>query len=131
MISRNSNGSRYCLHRLLFSFLRLELWRSQIHVLSKIFHQRFLIYLPISIDLCETYELFLFHFRFEQIRTAGIVFYSLCNNAVAFVGDKFFPILLELIFLHGVLIFLAFNCIIGMILVAFMKETRGNSLDKS
>ncbi|XP_031622895.1 facilitated trehalose transporter Tret1-like [Contarinia nasturtii] len=65
-----------------------------------------------------------------KIRTAGVVFYSLCNNAVAFIGDKYFPILLEIIFLHGFLLFLAFNCVIGLFFIAFMKETRGNSLER-
>lgn len=58
-----------------------------------------------------------------------MVWYSLSNNSVAFVGDKFFPILVESIYLHGFLMVLVINCCIGLIFVAFMKETKGKSLD--
>lgn len=64
-----------------------------------------------------------------QIRTVGVVFYSLCVNCVGFTGDKLFPILIEIIHLHGFMLVLAVNCSIGLILVAFMKETKGTSLD--
>lgn len=58
-----------------------------------------------------------------------MVWYSLCNNSVSFIGDKFFPILVDLIYLHGFLLFLVANCLIGLVFVAFMKETKGKSLD--
>lgn len=66
---------------------------------------------------------------FFQIRTVGVVFYSLCISSIAFVADKFFPIMLETIHLHGCLLFGAINCLIGLIFIKFMKETRGQSLD--
>lgn len=66
-----------------------------------------------------------------QIRTAGMTWYSLFNNFMAFVGDKFFPILLEIIHLHGFFILLAINCCAGLIFIASMKETKGKSLDSS
>lgn len=50
-------------------------------------------------------------------------------NSVGFVGDKFFPILLKIIHLHGFLLVLAINCCLGLIFVALMKETKGTSLD--
>lgn len=37
--------------------------------------------------------------------------------------------MLDTIHLHGCLLFLAINCCIGLIFIAFMKETRGQSLD--
>lgn len=57
-----------------------------------------------------------------------MAFYSLCLNAVGLLGDKFFPILLNVIHLHGYMLFLGFNCCLGVIFVAFMKETRGSNL---
>lgn len=64
-----------------------------------------------------------------QIRTAGVVIYSLFVSVVAFFADKYFPILLEAIHLHGCLLFFAISCSCGLIFVAFMKETKGKSLD--
>lgn len=67
-----------------------------------------------------------------QIRTAGMVFYTLWYNIVAFLGDKYFPILLDIIELHGCLMIFAINCCIGTLFVVFyMKETKGRSLDFS
>lgn len=57
------------------------------------------------------------------------MFYSLCLNAVAFLGDKFFPISLQVIYMHGFMLFLGINCCVGLIFVAFMDETRGTSID--
>lgn len=59
-----------------------------------------------------------------------MVFYSLCNNAVAFIGDKSFPIALETIHLHGFFLFLAVNSCIGLSLLVFVKETRGSALNE-
>lgn len=56
-------------------------------------------------------------------------FYSLANNGVTYTGDKFLPILTEVIYLHGFMFVLGINCCIGMVLVIFMKETKGSSLD--
>lgn len=64
-----------------------------------------------------------------QIRTAGVVIYSLFVSVVAFFADKYFPILLEAIHLHGCLLFFGISCSCGLIFVAFMKETKGKSLD--
>ena len=52
-------------------------------------------------------------------------------NGVALLGEKFFPILVEIIHLHGFLLFLGINCCLGMVFVAFMKETKGQSLDST
>lgn len=65
----------------------------------------------------------------SKVRTTGVVLYSLCVSFVAFSADRFFPILLDTIHLHGCLLFFAINCCCGLIFVAFMKETKGKSLD--
>lgn len=72
---------------------------------------------------------FIFGFMASQIGPLGVVFYSLCISTIAFLGDKYFPILLEAIHLHGCLLVFAINCCIGLFFVASMKETRGQSLD--
>ncbi|XP_055307285.1 facilitated trehalose transporter Tret1-like, partial [Sitodiplosis mosellana] len=64
-----------------------------------------------------------------KIRPAGMVFYSMINGLVTFIVGKSFPILLEVIHLHGFMFLLAVNCSFGLIFVAFMKETKGTSLD--
>lgn len=64
-----------------------------------------------------------------KIRTVGVIFYSLCVSTVAFTADKYFPIALESIQLHGCLLFFAISCCCGTIFVAFMNETKGQSLD--
>lgn len=71
----------------------------------------------------------LFFFRL-QIRTSGMVIYTLWYNVVSFLGDKYFPIFLEMIHLHGCFLFFAVNCCVGILFVIFvMKETKGQSLD--
>lgn len=57
------------------------------------------------------------------------MFYSLCINAVSFLGDKFFPVSLEVIYMHGFMLFLGINCCLGLIFIAFMDETSGKSID--
>lgn len=58
-----------------------------------------------------------------------MIFYSLMQNGVALLGEKFFPVLVEIIYMHGFLLFLGVNCCLGIVFVAFMKETKGKSLD--
>lgn len=58
-----------------------------------------------------------------------MIWYSFCGNAISFIIDKSFPILVEIIYLHGVLMVLAFTCCIGLIFVFFMAETKGQPLD--
>lgn len=65
----------------------------------------------------------------SQIRTAGMIFYSFCINSITFSGDKTFPILLEIIYMHGILRVMAINCVLGIIYIAFMKETKGQSIE--
>lgn len=55
--------------------------------------------------------------------------YSLCVSTVAFAADKYFPILLQVIHLHGCFLFFGISCCLGLIFVAFMRETKGKSLD--
>lgn len=45
------------------------------------------------------------------------------------MADKYFPILLHMIHLHGCFLFFGISCCCGLIFVAFMKETKGKSLD--
>lgn len=58
-----------------------------------------------------------------------MVFYSMMINLIAFIAGKSFPILLEIIYLHGFILLLAINCILGIVFVTFMRETKGESLD--
>lgn len=59
-----------------------------------------------------------------------MIIYTLWYNLVAFLGDKYFPILLEMIHLYGCLTIFAVNCCLGTLFVIFfMKETKGRSLD--
>lgn len=58
-----------------------------------------------------------------------MIFYSLILNGIALLGEKFFPILVEIIYMHGFLLFLGVNCCFGIVFVTFMKETKGKSLD--
>ena len=58
-----------------------------------------------------------------------MIFYSFCLNATAFAGDKTFPTLLDIIGMHSVLLIMAINCCIGIVFIAFMKETKGQSID--
>lgn len=65
-----------------------------------------------------------------QIRVFGMVLFTLWYNVVAFLCDKYFPILLKMIHLHGCLSIFAVNCCLGTLFVIFfMKETRGQSID--
>lgn len=57
-----------------------------------------------------------------------MIFYSLIMNGVALLGEKFFPVLVKIIYIHGFLLFLGINCCLGIIFVAFMKETKGQSI---
>lgn len=51
-------------------------------------------------------------------------------NLIAFFWGKSFPLLLELINLHGVLFLLAGNCGLGLLFIAFVvKETKGAAID--
>lgn len=65
-----------------------------------------------------------------QIRTFGFAMISVVISAAAFVTMKLFPILLEIVDLHGCMIILGFGCIIGFLFVLIVtKETAGQSLD--
>ncbi|XP_031619137.1 facilitated trehalose transporter Tret1-like [Contarinia nasturtii] len=67
-----------------------------------------------------------------KIRTHGMVLYTLWYNIVNFFADKYFPILLKGIHLHGCLMIFAVNCFLGTLFVVFyMKETKGRSLEIS
>lgn len=58
----------------------------------------------------------------------AIICFSLSLDA--FVSVKVYPILLELVDLHGCFIIYGVGCIIGSIFVIFvMRETSGQSLD--
>lgn len=51
-------------------------------------------------------------------------------NVVTFICVKLFPILLEVLDLHGVMLIFAISCILGAIFVLFVvEETTGKSLD--
>lgn len=48
---------------------------------------------------------------------------------MALFSDKYFPILMEVIHLHGCFLFFGICCCFGVVFVAFMKETKGKALD--
>lgn len=59
-----------------------------------------------------------------------MIFYTIWYNFVAFLGDKYFPILLESIHLHGCMLIFAGNSVLGTVFVIFcMRETKGRSLN--
>lgn len=65
-----------------------------------------------------------------QIRNTGMVIVSFSFDTTLFVFMKFFPILLEIIDLHGCLIIFGICCLIGSSFMALvLKETSGQSLD--
>ena len=55
---------------------------------------------------------------------------SVVHSFTSFIALKLFPILLEIVALHGCMIILAIGCIVGSLFIALaMKETAGQSLD--
>lgn len=67
---------------------------------------------------------------FMQIRTIGSAMISVVHSFTSFIALKLFPILLEIVALHGCMTILAIGCIVGSFFIAFaMKETAGQSLD--
>lgn len=55
---------------------------------------------------------------------------SVVHSFMSFIALKLFPILLEIVALHGCMTILAVGCIVGSLFIAFaMKETAGQSLD--
>lgn len=58
-----------------------------------------------------------------------MIFQSLMFNGVALLGEKFFPILVEIIYIHGFLLFPGINCCLGTVVVTFMKKNKGQSID--
>lgn len=55
---------------------------------------------------------------------------SVIISIAAFVMVKLFPILLEIVDLHGCMIILGIGCFVGFFFVLiFMEETSGQSLD--
>lgn len=52
-------------------------------------------------------------------------------NGFGFISGKLFPILSELIHLHGVMLLYAIICAFGTIFIAMViKETKGTNLDE-
>lgn len=59
-----------------------------------------------------------------------MIYYTLWYNFVAFLSDKYFPILMDMIQLHGCMLILAVNSVLGTMFVIFcMRETKGRSLN--
>lgn len=67
----------------------------------------------------------------SQIRTAGMAIVCFSFSFVTFVSVKCYPILLEILDLHGCLMIYAVGSFIGAIFVLFvLDETTGSSLDE-
>lgn len=65
-----------------------------------------------------------------QIRTAGVAIVALSLSSITFLFVKLFPIMLEIIDLHGCMCVFGVGCIIGAIFALFiLEETKGKSLD--
>lgn len=65
-----------------------------------------------------------------QIRTFGITVSTVSSNVFAFTVTKSFPILSEIIEIHGCVAIMSVSSIVGIIFVIFaMDETRGTQLD--
>lgn len=58
-----------------------------------------------------------------------MILFSVVMNTMQFSLEKLFPVLVEMLYFHGVLLLLGANCCVGLVFVAFMKETKGKSLD--
>lgn len=65
-----------------------------------------------------------------QIRNTGMAIAAFCSNLSLFGILKVFPILLEMIGLHGCMAIFGICSMMGVVFVSFvLKETRGISLD--
>lgn len=78
-------------------------------------------------DICNWTVHFLWHF---QIRNVGMTIVVFMANLMLFEILKFFPLLLNVIDVHGCMLMFAILSMLGIIFVAtFLKETNGKSLD--
>lgn len=110
----------------LFSFLQQEYYRYKLFAPLNTFHQRF-VYLFSSMN---SWKSFIF-FPFIQIRTLGMSLISCAISMCAFTAVKLFPILLELLNLHGCMLIYGSCCIAGSFYVIFvLNETSKKSLDE-
>lgn len=67
---------------------------------------------------------------FFKIRTVGFVIINVAICLASFAAVKLFPIMLEIIDLHGCMFTLGIGCIIASIFVYFfLKETSNQSID--
>lgn len=67
----------------------------------------------------------------SQIRTSGMTIVCFSFSFVTFVSVKCYPILLEILDLHGCLMIYAVGSFIGAMFVLFvLEETTGTSLDE-
>lgn len=72
-----------------------------------------------------------FAIYFSQIRTTGMTIICFSFSLVTFISVKFYPILLEILDLHGCLLIYAIGSFIGALFVLFiLEETTGTSLDE-
>lgn len=66
-----------------------------------------------------------------QIRAVGLALCIFMLNIFAFVCAKLFPLLIDIIGLHGCMMIFAFNCIVGSFFIFFVvDETRGKHMDQ-
>lgn len=68
----------------------------------------------------------------SKIRSAGSMMCLVVLSSLGFVMLKYFPVVLDLIDLQGVLFLCSGLCLCGMIfIIVFVQETKGKSLDKA
>ncbi|XP_037040406.1 facilitated trehalose transporter Tret1-2 homolog [Bradysia coprophila] len=66
----------------------------------------------------------------SKIRTFGMSIISMVLSITGFVSVKTFPVLMELVGLHGSLLIYGIGCVVGVVFVIIvLEETRGQSLD--
>lgn len=69
-------------------------------------------------------------YAYFQVRTFGYAIVIIWISIVSFIVTKSFPILFEIIDIHGVMMIFGVGSILGGFFVAFvMEETSGKSLD--
>lgn len=93
-------------------------------------------YLPLKVcsaekttnNFLKTFSKIIFHIF--QIRTSGYVIVVVWINICTFACTKLFPILLNIVDVHGCMIIFGIGSTLGALFVAFcMEETSGKSLD--
>lgn len=72
----------------------------------------------------------IYNISISKVRTFGMTLTAMVINIFAFIVSKFFPILSEIIHMHGCFGIMSVICVLGILFVYFtMDETKGQCLD--